>query len=102
FSRRRSSAMDSPGAKQRVRKSAAMLVPLFVLCCGIFHLEYRLDQEAFGVAVVTAKGEHFADNPAARLALDMDDEIDCISDLRFGVGESGLRVVPHDQIGEAV
>ena len=35
------------------------------------------------------------------LTLDMDDEIDGFSDLSFGVGEGGLRVATHDQIGEA-
>ena len=84
--------MDSPGAKQRVRKSAAIVVVFCVLCCGMFHLEYRLDQEAFRVAVVAAKREYFADDAAAWLPLDMDDEIDCFSDLRFGDEEGGLRL----------
>ena len=35
------------------------------------------------------------------LPLDMDDKIDGFSDLRFGIGEGGLRVAAHDQIGEA-
>ena len=35
------------------------------------------------------------------LTLDMDDKIDGFSDLRFGIGEGGLRVATHDQIGEA-
>ena len=68
----------------------------------MFHLEYRLDQEALRVAVVAAKRQDFADNAAARLPLDMDDEIDGFSDLGFGIGEGGLRVVAHDQIGEAM
>ncbi len=68
----------------------------------MFHLEYGFDQEAFGVAVVAPKSQDFTDDAAARLPLDMDDEIDCFSDLGFGVGEGGLRMVPHDQIGEAV
>jgi hypothetical protein len=34
------------------------------------------------------------------LPLDMDDKINGFSDLGFGVGEGGLRVVAHDQIGE--
>ena len=67
----------------------------------MLHLEYRLDQEALRVAVVSTKGEDFADNAAARLPLDMDDEINRFSDLRFGIGEGGLRVVAHNQIGEA-
>jgi hypothetical protein len=68
----------------------------------MFHLEYRLDQEAFRVAVVAPKSQDFADDAAARLPLDMDDEINGFSDLGFGVGEGGLGVVPHDQIGETV
>src|SRR5271169_2344962 len=102
FSRRSSTAMDSPGAKQWVRKSAAISAALCVLCCGMVHLEYRVDQEAFGVAVVAAKAQHFADDAAARLALDMHDEIDGFCNLGFGIGEGGLRVVAHDQIGEAM
>ena len=35
-----------------------------------------------------------------RLALDMDDEIDRLSDLGFGIGERALRVAAHDEIGE--
>jgi len=31
----------------------------------------------------------------------MDNEINGFSDLRFGIGEGGLRVAAHDQIGEA-
>src|ERR1700677_552635 len=102
FSRRRNSAMDSPGAKQRVRKSAAIFATFCALCCGMFHLEYRVDQEAFRVAVVAAKGQHFADDAAAGLALDMHHEIDGFCNFGFGVGESRLRVVAHDQIGEAM
>src|SRR5208282_6474424 len=94
--------MDSPGAKQRVRKSAAMSAAFCVLCCGMFHLEYRLDEEAFGVAVVAAKAQHFADDATARLALDMHHEIDGFCNLSFGVGEGRLRVVAHHQIGEAM
>ncbi len=68
----------------------------------MLHLEDRLDQEALRVAVVSTKGQDFADNAAARLPLDMDDEINGFSDLRFGIGEGALRVAAHDQIGEAV
>ena len=67
----------------------------------MLRLEYRLDQEAFRVAVVSPKGQDFADNAAAILPLDMDDEINGFSDLRFGIREGGLRVATHDQIGEA-
>jgi hypothetical protein len=68
----------------------------------MFHLEYRLDQEAFRVAVLAAKSESFADDAAAWLTLNMDDEIACRSDLRFGVGEGGLRVIAHNQVGETM
>src|ERR1035441_10723295 len=66
----------------------------------MFHLEDRLYQETLGVPVVSTKRQHLADDPVARLTLYMDDEIDSFSDLRFGVGEGGLHVVAHDQIGE--
>ena len=66
----------------------------------MLHLEYRLDQEALRVSVVSTKGQDFADNAAARSPLDVDDEINGFSDLRFGIGEGGLRVATHDQIGE--
>src|SRR5208337_1659088 len=94
--------MDSPGAKQRVRKSAAISTAVCVLCCDMFHLEYRLDQESFRVAVVAPKAQHFADDAAARLALDMHHEIDGLRNLGFGVGKGRLRMVAHDQIGEAM
>jgi len=40
----------------------------------MFHLEGRVDQETFRVTSVTTKGEHFADDAAARLTLNMDDK----------------------------
>src|SRR5580700_3156929 len=67
----------------------------------MLHLEYGFDQEAFRVAVVSPKGQDFADNAAALLPPDMDDEINGFPDLRFGIREGGLRVATHDQIGEA-
>src|SRR5258707_15538519 len=66
----------------------------------MLRLEYRLDQEALRVAVVSPKGQDFADNAAALLPLDMDDEIDGFSDLRFGIRKGSLRVAAHDEIGE--
>jgi hypothetical protein len=66
----------------------------------MLHLEYRPDQEALRVAVVSTNGQDFADNMAARLPLDMDDEINRFSDLRFGIGVGGPCVAKHDQIGE--
>src|SRR5271169_1675621 len=68
----------------------------------MLHLEYRLDEEAFGVAVVSPESEHFADDAARRVPLDVDDEVDGFSDLRFGVGEGGLGMAAHDQIGESL
>jgi len=68
----------------------------------MFHLEHRFDQKAFRIAVVSAQRQHFTDDAEARLPLDMDYEIDGFSDLRFGLGEGGLRVAAHDQIGKPV
>src|ERR1700731_3358716 len=67
----------------------------------MMRLEYRLDQEALRIAVVSTEGQDFAHNATAWLPLDMDDKIDGFSDLSFGVGERGLRVATHDKIGEA-
>ena len=50
-------------------------------------------RKPFCVAVIAAKRQHFADDTAARLPLDMDDEIDSFCDLRFGVGR---RSSGHD------
>ena len=38
-------------------------------------VEYRLDQEAFRVAIVTTKRQHFADDPASGLSFDMHDRV---------------------------
>ena len=62
----------------------------------MLYLEDGLNQEAFHVAVIAAKSKHLADNAAAWLTFNMDDKIDGFSDLRFGIGESGLRVATHD------
>src|SRR5208282_4982261 len=58
--------------------------------------------EAFGISVVPAKGQDFSEDAARWSTLVMDDEIDRFSDLGLGVGESGLRVIAHNQIGEAM
>ena len=63
-------------------------------------LEYRLDQETFRGAVITTKRYHLAENPASRLSLDMYDQINGLSDLCLGVGERGLGVLAHDEIGK--
>jgi hypothetical protein len=62
----------------------------------MFHLEDWLDQETLGVPVVSTKCQHFADDAAPWLPLNMDDKIDGFPDLSFGIGESGLRMVAHD------
>ena len=69
---------------------------------GMLHLEYGFDQEAFRVPVVADHPEHFAYDAAARLTLDMSPKIDGLSDLCFGVGEGGLRMIADNQIGEAM
>ncbi len=68
----------------------------------MIHLKYGINEEAPRVAVVSAKSQHFADGAATRLALDMDNEIDRFSDLRFGVREGRLRMVAHHEIGKAM
>jgi len=65
-------------------------------------LEGQFNEEALRVAIVSTKREHFAKNSAARLTLDMHNKIDGFTNLGLGVGEGGLRVVAHDQIGEPV
>src|SRR5437879_13895885 len=85
---------------RRVRRLAATSVAFSVLSCRMFHLEHWLDQEALRVTVVSTERQHLADDSVAGLTLDMYNKIDSFSDLRFGVGESCLRVVAHDQIGE--
>src|SRR5271156_1881491 len=66
----------------------------------MFHLENRLYQEAFCVPVVSTNRQHFADDAAPWLPLNVDDKINSFRDLGFCVGEGRLRVVAHDQIGE--
>ena len=51
--------------------------------------------------VVALQSEHFADDAPAWLALDMDDEVNRFSDLGFYIGDGGLSVRTHDEIGEA-
>src|ERR1022692_4023455 len=92
--------MVSHGAKQRVRKSAAVAVAFGALGCGMFHLEDWLDQETFCAPIVSTNRQHFAEDAAPWLPLNVDYKINGFRDLGFGVGEGGLRVVTHDQIGE--
>ena len=62
---------------------------------------HRLAMEALFGPVVAVQTEHFADDAAAWLPLDMNDEIDSLADLRFHIGECSLCVGAHDKIGEA-
>ena len=68
----------------------------------MFHLEDCLDQEALSVPVVPTKRQHFPEYAAPRLPLNVDDKINGFCDLGFGVGEGGLRVIAHNQIGETM
>src|SRR5580692_5963622 len=60
-----------------------------------------LTMEGLRGPVVALQSEHFADDAPPWLALDMDDEVNRFSDLRFHVGDRGLSVRTHDKIGEA-
>src|SRR5271170_5665647 len=66
------------------------------------HLEYRFNQEPFCIPVVADHAEDLTDDTTSRLTLDMDNEIDRISDLSLGIYESGLGMASHHQIGEAM
>src|SRR5882757_5761211 len=94
-SRRNRTAIVSSKAKQWVRNSVAIFVWIPGLRCRMIHLKYGINKEAPCVAVIAAKGQHFADGAATWLALDMDKEIDRFSDLRLDVRESRLRMVAH-------
>ena len=65
-------------------------------------LQHRVDHETLCIPVVTMNRENFAHDSVTRFAFDVDNEIDRLSDLGFGVGECGLRVAAHHQIGEAM
>ena len=64
-------------------------------------LENLLHLERLCSPVVAVQFENFADHSKARLALDMDDEIDGLSDLSFNVLESGLRVAAQYEVCKA-
>jgi hypothetical protein len=51
--------------------------------------------------VVAVQFENFADHSTARLALNMDDVIDGLSDLGFNVLEGGLRVATQYEVCKA-
>jgi hypothetical protein len=68
----------------------------------MFHLEDWFVEKPSRVSVVPDHSQDFANRTPARATLDMDDEIDRPSNLRFDVGENRLGVVSHDQIGETV
>ena len=48
-----------------------------------FSAEYRLYLEALFAAVIAVQLQYFADDPAARLAVHMDNEIDGLANFRF-------------------
>ena len=58
--------------------------------------------EAFRVAIVAGKGEHFADDAAAWLTFNMDNKIDSFSDLCLCVCLGRLRMVTHNEIGKTM
>ena len=45
--------------------------------------------------------KNFADATASRLTFYVDYEIDGLGNLRFNVRDGGLRVAPHNQVGES-
>ena len=51
--------------------------------------------------VITFDSDDFADSPASKLALDMDDEMDHFSDLGLNVFNGCLLMASHCQISEA-
>src|SRR5258708_1402918 len=71
-SRRNRTAIVSSKAKQWVRNSVAIFVWIPGLRCRMIHLKYGINKEAPCVAVIAAKGQHFADGAATWLALGMD------------------------------
>ena len=59
-----------------------------------------LELELLRAAVVVVQSEDFANHAAARFALDMDDVIDRLADLRFNVLEGGLRVARRTRLAK--
>ena len=68
----------------------------------MFYLEDGLNKEAFRVAVIAAKRKHLANDAAPRSSLDMDNKINSLCDLGFGIRERALRMTAHHEIGETV
>jgi len=68
----------------------------------MLHLEDGVKKEAFRVAVIAAKRQHFADTASTWPTLDRDDKIDGFCDLGLGLGEGALRVAARHEIGETV
>jgi hypothetical protein len=62
---------------------------------NLFHLECLCGP------VIAIQSENFADHSTARLALNMDDVIDGLSDLGFNVLEGGLRVATQYEVCKA-
>ena len=105
---RRSAAKDDrnrlAGAKDRPRNSRGDLRGQSASLCGMVRLHDGLDQESLRVTVIAANGQNFADNSATRLALDVDHEIDGLSDLGFGIGRmcSGRGCASPDSRSDGV
>ena len=93
--------MDSPGAKQRVRKSAAVAVAFCALGCGIFHLGRPARSGSLAFRSYPRSASTSAEDAAPWLPLNADDEINRFPDLGVGVGEDRLRMIAYDQIDEA-
>ena len=62
-------------------------------------LHDRLDQESLPFPVIAVDCQDFANDSATWLTVDMDHEVDRLTDLGFGVGKCGLRMAAHYQIG---
>src|SRR5580658_11289438 len=85
FSRRSNNAMNSPGAKHRVKKPCAIWTDLWYSSGFMVHLVNRLQKESLSGSVVTLQCKHLADHSAPRTALGMDDEFDGFSNLCFDI-----------------
>src|ERR1700729_2300082 len=90
FSRRSNNAMNSPGAKHRVKKACAIWIDLWYSSGFMIHLVNLLQKESFSGSVVTLQCKHLADHSASRTALGMDDEFDGFSNLCFAIRECRL------------
>src|ERR1700761_6489714 len=95
FSRRSNNAMNSPGAKHRVKKSCAIWIDLRYSSGFMVHLVNRLEKELFSPSVVALQCKYLTDHSAARAALGVDDEFHGFANLRFDIRKCRLRVGAH-------